>query len=42
MHGIGIVLVPHVGEALVKQQREYELLVVAGIHQAAEEYGGAP
>jgi len=34
--------VENVAEALVEQQREDELLVVAGIDGAAQERGGAP
>ncbi len=39
---LGILLVPHVRETLVEQQREDELLVIAGIHQSAQDGGGAP
>jgi hypothetical protein len=37
-----IVLVPDIRQALVEDQREDELFVVAGIDQAAQDGGGAP
>ncbi len=42
MHGIGIVLIPHISKALVEKQREHELLGVARVHQAEQDGGGAP
>lgn len=31
MHGIVAILIPHIGEAFVEQQRKHELLALAGI-----------
>jgi hypothetical protein len=37
-----VFLVPDIGDALEEQQREDELLVVAGVDQAAQQDGGTP
>ena len=37
-----ILLVPDIRDALEEQQREDELLVVAGVDEAAQQDGGAP
>ena len=37
-----VFLAPDIGDALEKQQREDELLVVAGVDEAAQQDGGAP
>jgi hypothetical protein len=40
--GAGMVLVPHVRQPLEEDQRENELLVVAGIDEAAQDDGSSP
>lgn len=35
--GLGEVLIPHVGASLVEEERKDELLVVADVHEAAED-----
>jgi hypothetical protein len=37
-----VFLLPHIRDALVEQQREDELLVVARIDEAAQQHGGTP